>query len=393
MNMRESAHDSIPRLRRLALVALCALSLSVSAAEAKKRKPALDPPVEQSSEQSAEPSADQPTDPSTEEMVDQSEKSVVDQSDTGIVTSSSRPPLQGKTEVIEILLDEEPLYRAAMASIEKEDYNQAIHYLQQLIPQLGEGYEPYRAECMYYEAGCHQMLKRMNAAKDTYKKAFDLFAQYDSSNPLKDNCFKLLASLSGSAPLTGNIQQENIVLVPRKAQFAIDPNAVLAVRDNNRDIPLLEVNDRSVLPRIVKECFNDMTCLETAEIGSNAENAVGRWVPLMVHGKTAAFGMNGSAHPAFRANVNGRSYLFDVILPDMQPGVRKILLVTDAEKICAVDVDNFDTWLLRMQRAKDGRVTTARWYKLTHTKDRAPFISPVAGTEQLKRNPASRRNW
>lgn len=318
-------------------------------------------------------------------------------------TASSRPPLEGKTEVTELLLDEEPLYKQAMAAIEKGDYNQGALLLKELIPQLGEGYEPYRAECMFYEAGCHEKLKRMNAAIDTYHKAFELFEKYDASNPLKGKAWNQYfslksdkAKLDAGLPLQGGVQQatfplsaQNFPLTaqkPKFAQFSIDPSALLEVKDNNPAV-LLDVYDPSVMPKIVKECFSEMSCLETAEIGSNVTNADQRWMPLQVQGgRAAAFSINGFANPGFRAKVNGRSYHFDIVLPQLTPGQRKILVLTNGEKICAVDVENFDTWLLRMERAKDGRILTARWYKLEHKKPKAPDIP-------IRRRPPGGRNW
>ncbi len=375
----------------------------------KSRKKSKKRSVEKSEDDSAaEPSAERSSEKSAEPAAEESVMKPTDETEAGAVSSSSAPPLQGQTEVTELLLDEVPLYKQAMKSIDQVDYGRAVYYLKELNSQLGEGYEPYLAECTYLEAGCHQMLNRMNAAIDMYRKAFELFEKFDAQNPLKNKAWnqyselkriKLQAGIGQSTlqagiarnELMAGIQQKHVALVPQKAKFAIDPNALLVVRDNNRDV-LLEVNDRTVLPRIVKECFSEMSCLETAEIGSNVTNAEDRWFPLLVHGKSAAFAMNGSGHPTFRANVNGRSYLFDVILPDLAPGLRKVLLVTNLEKICAVDVDSFDTWLLRMQRANDGRVTTARWYKLLHKKDHAPFVSPIAKPNDIK-NPASIRRW
>ncbi|MDZ4836472.1 MAG: tetratricopeptide repeat protein [Candidatus Melainabacteria bacterium] len=383
--MRDSGHYSSLKCRKVALLAFCALVLSVPVAFAKADKKPVVPLVEQSAVPSDEP---------------------VDSSDSSPATASSMPPLQGSTEVMELIIEEQPLYKEAKASIEKEDYNRAIGYLQELIPKLGEGYEPYRAECLYNEAGCHLMLKRMNAATDTYRKAFELFEKFDTTNPLKGKAWNQYFSLKhqkGSLDqqkleggveqqkLEGMVDQRNVTLLPQKALIAIDPNAMLAVRENNRDIPILSVNDKTVLPKIVKECFSEMSCLETAEIGSNSTNADARWMPVMVQGHSAAFALDGHANPTFRANVNGRSYLFDVILPEMGEGTRKILLVTNREKICAVDVDTFDTWLLRMGRAKDGRITTARWFKLTHKKTAAPVQTQAAGTQL--RLPGNKRNW
>lgn len=392
MRLRTGFMKSINDLRLVSLISISALALLLQtscpeAAFAAADKSLAEMELGKASGEALEPSPDNESAP-----------------------ASSIPPLQGRTEVMEVILEEEPLFKQAMASIEKEDYARALGYLQQLTPQFGEGYEAYRAECMYYEAGCHQMLKRQKAAMDTYRKAFELFEKYDEKNPLKGRALAQFTSLKGmqgqqgqydkGAPLSGGIDRDALMGIienthflkpPVKGLISIDPNAQLAVRDNNRDIPMLEVNDRRLLPLIVTECFSDMNCLETAEIGSNVTNAAQSWMPLMVHGRTAAFGMDGHANPAFRANVNGRSYMFDVILPDMASGLRKILLLTNREKICAVDVDSFDTWLLRLQAAKDGRITTARWYKLTHVKPRTTFESNIA--KPTIRHPNSRRSW
>jgi len=376
MTMRGSKHFLPFKLRFAAMTTLCALALNAPCALAADSEKSDDPPADESS------------------------GSVSSGSDTSTATASSMAPLQGKTEMTEIILEEQSLFKEAKAAMDKEDFPNAIRYLQGMSAQLGEGYEPYKAECMYYEAGCHQKLGRLNAARDVYRKAFDLFAKYDSSNPLKGQAMANFTALKPQSavldqlkttPLTGAISDHGASLKAQKPQIAIDPNALLDVRDNNRDGVLLDVNDRAILPKIVKECFSDMSCLETAEIGSNVTNADQRWMPLMVHGRTAAFEMGGTGNPAFRANVNGRSYRFEVVLPDMSPGQRKILLMTNSEKICAVDVDSFDTWLLRMTKANDGRITTARWYKLTHKKTPPPFESQIAKPQI--RHPASRRNW
>lgn len=299
-----------------------------------------------------------------------------------VASASSRTLLQGKTEKLEIILEDNKLYQVAMGAMKRRDYNDAIRYLRMLEPQLDKaGYEPYKAQITLFEADCHKNLKRMNAAMDTYHKAYELFTKYDDSNPLKGRAwreYETLRAMKGkfdSNPLQGGvtdsklqaqIDKRNMILELQKAQFAINPNVTLKSNAANN---LLRCNDAEILPKIVKKCFADMTCLETAEIGSNVSNAVNRWMPLRVMGRTAAFAVSGRSKPAFRANVNGRSYLFDINLPGLQSGLRKILVVTNLQKICAVDVDTYDSWLLRMKRTKDGRIIGARWFKLTHTKN------------------------
>lgn len=151
--------------------------------------------------------------------------------------------------------------------------------------------------------------------------------------------------------------------------FEINPNATLKVKDDNPNV-LLRLEKAEIIPEILKIAFSKMSCLETAEIGSNYTNAMNRWIPLMVNGRTAAFAINGLANPAFRLKVNNRPYSFDINLPSLAAGQRKILVVTDKKKICAVDVDTFDTWLLRLTQSSNGTIATARWYKLDDMKNR-----------------------
>ncbi|HMO24531.1 MAG TPA: hypothetical protein PKC98_26505, partial [Candidatus Melainabacteria bacterium] len=233
----------------------------------------------------------------------------------GLKTASSRTLLQGKTEKLDIILEDNKLYQVAMKAIARKDYSDGIRYLQMMEAQLDKaGHEPYLAQCMFYEAGCHKGLKRMQAAMDTYHKAFELYEKYDASNPLKGSAWKeyeTLRAMKGrmdSNPLQGNvnssalqaqIEQRNMLLELQKAQFAINPNVTLHAKANTADT-LLRCNDAEILPKIVKECFSQMSCLETAEIGSNATNAVHRWMPLRVSGATAAFAVTDTAKPAFR---------------------------------------------------------------------------------------------
>jgi hypothetical protein len=342
-------------------------------------------------------------------------------------SAPSRKPLQGRTEVTEMILQEQPLYKQAMQNIAMQNFGQALVALQKLTQQLGDGYEGYRAECDYFQGVCLENLRKQSAAADMYKRAFELFAKFDESNPLKAKAEAKVNSMKATAPLTGqlakrapdlpnmqgqrgamdrgvpmdggisladlvgSIENSHFLRNPVKSQIAIDPQAQLAVRDSSRDIPLLEVNDRRLIPLIVTKCFQEMNCLETFEIGSNTLTAATDWMPISVDGRAAAFGLDGHANPAFKATVNGRQYTFDVVLPDFGSGLRKILLITNKEKICAVDVESFDTWLLRLEPAKDGSITSARWYKLTHVKPGPNYQNNIAKPQV--RHPATMRNW
>lgn len=370
--MRDQAPH--PKTRLLTVIALSALlfSLPLSMPGALAAKLDLDSDLAEET-----PGSTQSQAASESSLSQQDSEPGVD-----VASASSRTILEGKTEKLEIILEDNKLYKVAMGAMAKKDYTDAIRYLKMLEPQLDKsGYEPYKAQIMFYEADCHKNLKRMNAAMDTYHKAYELFTKYDDSNPLKGRAwreYETLRAMKGKmdtsmlqggvkdSRLQAQIKKRNMMLELQRAQFAINPNVTLKTGSNQA---LLRCNDEEILPKIVKNCFAGMSCLETAEIGSNVTNAVERWMPLKVMGRTAAFAVTGRSKPAFRANVNGRSYLFDINLPGLQSGLRKVLVVTNLQKICAVDVDTYDTWLLRMKRTRDGRVIGARWFKLTHKKN------------------------
>ncbi len=44
-------------------------------------------------------------------------------------------------------------------------------------------------------------------------------------------------------------------------------------------------------------------------------------------------------------------------------------------KICALDVDNNDTWLLQMENLPDGTIGRVRWALLKHVKQKPPGVS------------------
>lgn len=432
-------------VKHIGITTLCALSLSILGVfAADKKEEPLNEPVKQEKTSSGtpsflkmpqtqksskipsflqipkdklhpEPEPEPDTDTSAQPAEDESEfgaagdnsllSSPDSESDSEDLSSSSSTVLQGKTEHTHVVLEDQKLYKVAMKAIKNKEYAEGIRFLQMLTPQFDKGAEPLKAECKYYEAGCHKNLRRMKAAMDTYHEAYELFAKYDSSNPLKGKAWKeyeLLRAMNGrmdterlqasvqSNRLHARANNRQIAFLPQKGQFAIDPNVTLKAKANNSDV-ILRCNDNAILPKIVKNCFSKMSCLETAEIGSNVTNAAGRWVPLKVSGRTAAFAISGFANPAFRAKVNGRSYLFDINLPGLQSGLRKILVVTNMEKICAVDVDTYDTWLLRMKKTKSGRIIGARWYKLHHKKINPKTTPTMINPPKRFRKP--KRGW
>lgn len=285
--------------------------------------------------------------------------------------SSGRKILQGKTEVVEYRLSDQEDYQKGMAAMERKNYAAAENFFSAGAAQLGEGYEKYRAECLYFQGKALVLAGRSDTAVYVFQKAVALFDQYDPSNP-----YKLAASKQYSDLSSGRAKFDSQNLTGRTgvqvARVSIDQQVTLASGiSNDESLPhMLEVKEDTI-PKTVHNCFAEMTCLETAELGSNIYNAVGRWQPLMVENVPAAFATANSP-PVVNVRVSGR--LYRIALPQFR-SLRKIMLVTDNEKVCAVDLDNFECWLLRMDLNQDLSLKGVRWAKLVHKK--APSDSSV----------------
>jgi hypothetical protein len=294
--------------------------------------------------------------------------------------SRGRPILQGKTEVVEYRLSDQEDYQKGMAAMERKNYAAAENFFQAGAAQLGEGYEKYRAECLYFQGKALVLAGRSDTAVYVFQKAVALFDQYDPSNP-----YKLAASKQYSELSSGRAKFDSHNLTGRTgiplARVSVDQQVTLAAGiSNDNSLPhLLQVKEDTI-PKTVQNCFAEMTCLETAELGSNIYNAVGRWQPLMVENVPAAFATANSP-PVVNVRVSGR--LYRIALPQFR-SLRKIMLVTDNEKICAVDLDNFETWLLRMDLNQDLSLKGVRWAKLMHKK--APSDSSVGISSRYRPN-------
>ncbi|HEY9788157.1 MAG TPA: hypothetical protein V6D17_22400 [Candidatus Obscuribacterales bacterium] len=170
--------------------------------------------------------------------------------------------------------------------------------------------------------------------------------------------------VTGAKPRSGKLHGG---VATHNLQLSIDRHITLVPRlttGATTDRFLLHVDSKDI-SNTVYNCFAEMTCLETAEIGSNIDNAVGRWRALLVDDNPAALTFGASA-PAVKVKLNGVTYRID--LPTFR-GLRRILLATDNEKICAMDIDSYETWLLHINRDKDGTLRSYYWSKLAHVKD------------------------
>lgn len=284
-------------------------------------------------------------------------------------TSGKRYVLQGKTEVIDFKLSEFDAYKQGMAALDRRSYADAAIQFRAGAAKLGDGYEKYRAECNFFEAKCLMMTGKVDQAVSLLKAAIALFDQHDPRNP-----YKLAAEKQVGDLISGRARMDNSMLQGRtnmqRARVSVDQNITLysrlAVDDSD---PVLLRADKEATKTTIHDCFAEMTCLETAEIGSNVYSAMGKWQPLLVKGEPAAIEF-GAKPPVINVKVNGQLKEVTVNLP-MVNGLRRILLATDNEKVAAIDVDNNDTWLLLMDTAPDGTVGRFRWALLRHQKQKS----------------------
>ncbi|MCC7531498.1 MAG: hypothetical protein IT342_23550 [Candidatus Melainabacteria bacterium] len=352
-----------------------------SSSKANRRRssklPESSPSVANSAPASAEsaPQEPAPTTPAPTATTSATSTSAAPPSDTftsaaPISTSSGkRYVLQGKTEVIDFKLSEFDAYKQGMAALDRRNYADAQIQFRAGAAKLGDGYEKYRAECNFFEAKCLMMTGKIDQAVSLLKAAIALFGQHDPLNP-----YKLAAEKQVGDLISGRARMDNSMLQGRtnmqRARVSVDQNITLysrlAVDDSD---PVLLRADREATKTTIHDCFAEMTCLETAEIGSNVYSAMGKWQPLLVKGEPAAIEF-GAKPPVINVKVNGQLKEVTVNLP-MVNGLRRILLATDNEKVAAIDVDNNDTWLLLMDTAPDGTVGRFRWALLRHQKQKS----------------------
>ncbi len=261
-------------------------------------------------------------------------------------------------------------YQDGMTAIEKKDFALAASLFKLTAARLGTANEKLRAECLYFEAGCRLMQNERAEAANLYKSAWNLFEKHDPGSPYKELAIQQLCDLS-CARLKDDKQIKLEGVARHRSQIQIDQNITLEARVSNinNSAPIVNVTDNKFIANCVHKCFLQMTCLETAELASNSTNARFRWLPLLAYGKPAAFPLSPDGDiPFIKIKVNGRFYIVKVDLPYLNNGPRKILLVTNKEKICAIDQDSYESWILQMTRESDGLVDSFAWKKLLHKK-------------------------
>lgn len=289
-------------------------------------------------------------------------------SDSPSASSGKRFLLQGKTEVVDFRLSEFDGYKQGMAALDKRNYALAESLFKAAAAKLDNGYEKYRAECNFFEAKCLMMQGKFDQSMALLKSAIAMFDQHDPSNP-----YKLAAQRQVGDLLSGKARMDVASLHAHTNLHqarVVDQNITFYSRVATDDSdPVLLRCEKEAISSTIHDCFAEMTCLETAELGTNVGNANGRWQPLLVKGEPAAFEF-GAKSPVVNIKVNGQIKEVPVNLP-MVNGLRRVLLATDNEKVCAIDVDNNDTWLLQMENLPDGTIGRVRWALLRHVKQKS----------------------
>ena len=134
------------------------------------------------------------------------------------------------------------------------------------------------------------------------------------------------------------------------------------------------------IKKTVLQAFVKMTCLETAELGSNYYTAADRYLPLRADGKNiavaAATGFNA---PIINIKLNGRSYNVGIDLPELSSSRRTVYLVTDGKNVLAIDPITYDVW--KLYSKLDKHTAEFDWRKLTHQKDFQRHINPPKVSE------------
>ena len=241
-----------------------------------------------------------------------------------------------------------------------------------------EGSEKFQAESLFAEAQSRRLLGQTDKASKLYQAAIDLFNEYDPLSPyLKaalDNLKKVSPSLA--AQVSRDEARLKALTIPTSI-MRVDRNVVLkgGLSDFGSQKLLAQKATSDVqsdyVNKTVHKAFVKMTCLETAELGSNSITAENRWYPLIANGRTVAIGASSDfLAPSISIKINERFYNVAVELPEIGSTKRTVFLLTDGNHIVAIEPSSEDMWSLvgDFKHAEP----TFTWKKLKHFKKRKP---------------------
>lgn len=292
--------------------------------------------------------------------------------------------LRGKAEIIEghdntlHALEASRMYQRGVLCLSTKRFGVAADCFKTAGDQfaLSTGNEKFLAESRFAEAQSRRMLGQKQAATQLYQEAVDLFRQYDPLSPyLKaalDNLNQASPGLHGRASLAqarlraimaaSSIQSVEREVYLKGSATDIDGGVQWHAGKGSADVT------NAFIKKTVLQAFVKMTCLETADLGSNYYTAADRYLPLKANGKTLAISASsGFLVPIIRIRLNGRFYNVGIDLPDLGTSRRTVYLVTDGRNVLAIDPATYDVWKLYAKFSKPN--AEFEWRKLTHTKD------------------------
>ena len=282
------------------------------------------------------------------------------------------------------------VYKEGVKALSAKDYNLAA----QFFKIAGDGFataggnEKFLAESRYAEGQSRRLLGQKQAAIPLYQEAISLFRQYDLLSPYLKAAVNNLRSIT--PPLQARLAKTDMrlkALAEVSGIQAVDRNIILKGRATDMDNANLLREEKATnsvteahIKKTVLQAFVKMTCLETAELGSNYYTAADRYLPLRADGKNIAVpASSGFNAPIISIKLNGQSYNVGVDLPELSASRRTVYLVTDGKNVLAIDPATYDVW--KLYSRLDKHSAEFDWHKLTHQKDFQRRINQPKVTE------------
>lgn len=178
-----------------------------------------------------------------------------------------------------------------------------------------------------------------------------------------------------------------------EAASAIDPSVPIKAKvttlsdgtklDSLKDEALFDDNLKRLVPgtatadltngfvkETVLKAFAQMDCLEYAALGANTYTAPDIFKPLNFGGKNVVSGATAEKNgPVLNLTIGGRIYYINMTLPGLLPTSHNVVVVSNGQKVLAIDPRSDDTWQLHMKLPYHQYFS---WSKLTHTRGKMP---------------------
>lgn len=288
--------------------------------------------------------------------------------------------LHGKAEVNEqtenrlLAAQAAQLYRKGVLALAAKKYADAAEYFRKagIGYEAKSGNEKFLADATFAESQARRLLGQREEARRLCLQAIDLYRRYDPLSPY----LKAAMDNLNNPPLHGNVALFKARLKALEAATSIqsvDKDVYLKGSASDTDKTfhsgkvIADVTKASI-EKTVLQAFVKMTCIETADLGSNYYTVADRYVPLQANGKALAISAtSGFLAPVIQVKLNGHFHNVGVDLPDLSASHKTVYLVTDGRNVLAIDPGTYDVWKLYAKFNKQN--DSFEWHKLTHKKD------------------------